>query len=103
MFDENSPSAVADFTPVVYLFGTHPKAQRRGVGSLLLAWVTELADREGFACWVTSSEMAVPVYKKFGFVVAEEITVPLPGDNVNGETYTHTCMLREPRKLEAVV
>ncbi|PTB39336.1 hypothetical protein M441DRAFT_70471 [Trichoderma asperellum CBS 433.97] len=59
---------------VVYLFGTHPKAQRRGAGSLLMAWVTELADREGLACWVTSSEIAVPLYKKFGFEVAEEIT-----------------------------
>ncbi|KAL7900311.1 acyl-CoA N-acyltransferase [Trichoderma sp. SZMC 28014] len=88
---------------VVYLCGTHPKAQRRGAGSLLMAWVTELADREGLACWVTSSEMAVPLYKKFGFVVAEEITVPLPGDNVDGETYTHTCMLREPKGLEVVV
>lgn len=68
-----------------------------------MAWVIELADREGLACWVTSSEMAVPVYQKFGFEVAENITVPLPGDNVNGETYTHTCMLREPKKLETVV
>ncbi|GFP57876.1 hypothetical protein TASIC1_0009021300 [Trichoderma asperellum] len=87
---------------VVYLFGTHPKAQRRGAGSLLMAWVTELADREGLACWVTSSEMAVPLYKKFRFEVAEEITVPLPGANVDGEMYTHTCMLREPKKLKTV-
>ncbi|KAL6904186.1 hypothetical protein GGI43DRAFT_381872 [Trichoderma evansii] len=88
---------------VVYLCGTHPKAQRRGAGSLVMAWVTDLADREGLACWVTSSEMAVSLYKKFGFEVAEEITLPLPGNNIKGESYTHTCMLREPRKLEAVV
>lgn len=100
---EYLPGVGIDSTLVVYLFGTHPKAQRRGAGSLLMAWVTELADREGLACWVTSSEMAVPVYKKFGFEVAEVITVPLPGDNINGETYTHTCMLREPKKLRAVV
>lgn len=67
-----------------------------------MAWVTELADREGLACWVTSSEMAVPLYKKFRFEVAEEITVPLPGANVDGEMYTHTCMLREPKKLKTV-
>jgi hypothetical protein len=68
-----------------------------------MAWVTELADRKGLACWVTSSEMAVPLYKRFGFVVAEEVTVPLPGDNIGGETYTHTCMLRKPKELEVVV
>lgn len=68
-----------------------------------MAWVTDLADRQGLACWVTSSEMAVPLYKKFGFVVAEDITVPLPGDNIGGETYTHTCMLREAKEQEAGV
>ncbi|KAM0250888.1 hypothetical protein ACHAQJ_008466 [Trichoderma viride] len=71
---------------VVWLFGTLPKAQGRGAGSLLMAWVIELADREGLACWLTSSLVAVPLYKKFGFEVVEEITVPLPGENVGGET-----------------
>lgn len=52
---------------------------------------------------MTSSEMAVALYEKFGFIVAEEINVPLPGDNIDGETYTHTCMLREPKELEVVV
>ncbi|QYT06154.1 N-acetyltransferase domain-containing protein [Trichoderma simmonsii] len=85
---------------VLKLIGTHPKAQRRGAGSLLMAWVTELADQEGLACWVTGSPMAVPLYKKFGFQVMEEITVDLPGSS-DGETYTHTCMLREPKKPEA--
>lgn len=65
-----------------------------------MTWVTELADQEGLACWVTGSPMAVPLYKKFGFQVMEEITVDLPG-NSDGETYTHTCMLREPKKPEA--
>ncbi|EHK19603.1 uncharacterized protein TRIVIDRAFT_68003 [Trichoderma virens Gv29-8] len=85
---------------ILKLIGTHPKAQRRGAGSLLMGWVTDLADREGLACWVTGSPMAVPLYKKFGFQVMEEITVELPGTS-DGETYTHTCMLREPKKPEA--
>jgi GNAT superfamily N-acetyltransferase len=96
------PVVKTNSSTVLYLFGTHPKAQRRGAGSLLMAWVTELADREGFACWVTGSPVAVPVYKKFGFEVVEEIIVPLPGDNVGGETYTHTCMIREPKKPSGV-
>ncbi|KAL7929863.1 acyl-CoA N-acyltransferase [Trichoderma chlorosporum] len=85
---------------ILKLIGTHPKAQRRGAGSLLMAWVTELADREGLPCWVTGSPAAVPLYKKFGFQVMEEITVDIPGTS-DGETYTHTCMLREPKKSEA--
>lgn len=83
-------------TAALKLFGTHPKAQRRGAGSLLMAWVTELADREGLPCWVTASPVVVPLYKKFGFQIMEEIVVQLPAGSGEG-TYTHTCMLREPK------
>ena len=81
---------------MINLFGTHPKAQRRGAGTLLMAWVIELADQEGLPCWVTGSPAATPLYKKFGFQVVEEIVVPLPA-SVGGGTYTHTCMIREPK------
>lgn len=81
--------------------GTHPKAQRRGAASLLMAWVTEVADRESLPCWVTASPDAVPLYKKFGFKVIEEVTVPLNDNNDQG-TYTDTCMLREPNGQQAI-
>lgn len=50
-----------------------PSHQRRGVGTLQLAWATELADEKGLTCWIQGSPAAVALYKKFGFKVEGEI------------------------------
>jgi GNAT superfamily N-acetyltransferase len=62
-------------SPHWYLDGlaVTPESQGRGIGSLLLQPVLDLADREEQSCCLyTSTERAVRFYQRQGFVVCEE-------------------------------
>ncbi|KAI0123557.1 hypothetical protein BJ170DRAFT_87728 [Xylariales sp. AK1849] len=79
------------------VLGTLPSYRRRGAASLLLAWATEIADREGLACWTEASPAALPLYQKFGFTAQDSVVTELD-ESAGGGTYTTTCILREPRR-----
>ncbi|KAH8668923.1 hypothetical protein BX600DRAFT_460968 [Xylariales sp. PMI_506] len=79
------------------MMGTLPSYRRRGAASLHLAWATELADREGIACWTEGSPMALALYHKFGFVDQGEVVSQL-AESAGGGTYTYTSILREPSR-----
>jgi len=51
--------------------------QGKGIGSALLRWGTDHADKNGVFCWVHSSESAWPAYAKSGFDVVETLDVDL--------------------------
>ena len=65
--------------PHYYLstLGTDPHFQRKGVGSALLQPVLDRCDEEGVPAYLESSkEINVPYYRRHGFEVTKEITVP---------------------------
>jgi GNAT superfamily N-acetyltransferase len=54
-----------------------PQHQRKGVGSALMKWVTDEADKHGVYMWVHSSEGAYKVYLNSGFEVVGTLDVDL--------------------------
>lgn len=74
------------------MLGTLPEHQGRGAGSLMMKWGVELADREGMDAYLESSPKGVGVYRKFGFVEQDEVTVNV---EAYGE-YKNLCMVRKP-------
>ena len=54
-----------------------PKFQARGVGSALLKWGTDTADKFGVFIWVHSSESAWTTYAKHGFEIVGILDVNL--------------------------
>jgi GNAT superfamily N-acetyltransferase len=54
-----------------------PEFQSRGVGSALLKWGTDTADKAGVFIWVHSSESAWKTYAKHGFEVVETLDINL--------------------------
>lgn len=54
-----------------------PEYQRRGVGSALLKWGTDIVDAKGVFAWVSSSDGAKDAYAKAGFEVARSFTLNL--------------------------
>jgi ribosomal protein S18 acetylase RimI-like enzyme len=65
--------------PHYYLstLGTDPHFQRSGVGSALLQPVLQRCDEEGIPAYLESSkDVNVPYYRRHGFEVTEEVTVP---------------------------
>ena len=52
--------------------GVHPRAQRRGVGTRLMAPALALADEAGLPCYLQTSDPAnVDYYRRFGFEVSQ--------------------------------
>ncbi|KAL3426334.1 acetyltransferase [Phlyctema vagabunda] len=66
-------------TRCMYVVGLSvaPAFQKRGVGSALLKWGTDLADTENVFIWVHSSEPAWSAYAKSGFEVIGTLDVDL--------------------------
>ncbi|KAE8549033.1 hypothetical protein EYB25_007548 [Talaromyces marneffei] len=55
------------------MISVNPAYQRQGIGSLLLQWGTEEADRHGWDSFLISSPAAITLYTKFGFQVVGEV------------------------------
>ena len=54
---------------------THPDYRRKGVGSLIINWGIEQADRLGLECFVEATKEGIPCYEHFGFKIIEENTL----------------------------
>jgi ribosomal protein S18 acetylase RimI-like enzyme len=71
------------------VLGVRPQAQRRGLGTRLIAPVLERADRDGVACYLESSDHAnVAYYERFGFVLLDDALALVP------DGPTHVAMRR---------
>ena len=78
--------------PLYYLFllGTRPGWQGRGLGSSLMAPVLEACDRDGAPAFLeATSERNKQLYLRYGFEVTDEIALP--------DEPTMWCMWRSPR------
>ena len=72
------------------MLGVEPSLQGRGIGSLLLQPVLELADRQKLACYLeTNNEKNLPFYERHGFSVKSQ------GQALENAPFTW-AMLREP-------
>ncbi|KAH7155778.1 putative GNAT family acetyltransferase [Dactylonectria estremocensis] len=85
------------------------KYEGQGIGSQLIRWGTEHADRHGVFCWVHSSEAGRHLFEKNGFKEVERLTIdmdqwavgPPPKNGVFGDRekwgeYTFRYMVRQP-------
>lgn len=81
---------------LVYL-GTRPTARGKGYARKLIQHVTEIADREGRACYLESSNVANPaIYRKYGFEERRKIHLQRAEKNVELD-----IMVREPAAVSS--
>jgi GNAT superfamily N-acetyltransferase len=81
ILEENHP----EDPPHWYLgiLGTHPDWQSRGIGAALLGPILTRADAEGLPIFLESSkDRNIPYYRRFGFEVSGELTVPNGGPHL---------------------
>jgi len=82
--------------PIVILHAlvTHPDHQRKGAGKLLLQRFVEEVDREGLETYLEASEIARPLYVRFGFAPTLEKVFDLEKYGKQGkEVNTVRCLL----------
>lgn len=71
-------SARTDMHIVLDMMSTHPDHQRRGAGSMLVKWGTEIADSLGVESFIDGTAAGKPLYERFGFKADDWIVVPVP-------------------------
>ncbi|MCJ1312464.1 hypothetical protein MMC25_006138 [Agyrium rufum] len=52
---------------------THPAYRRKGAGTMLMKWGTELADELGLESWVQATPLGKALYLHFGYEVVKEL------------------------------
>ena len=61
----------------LFILGTEPAAQGRGLGSALLAQVLARIDADGMPAYLESSnERNLALYGRHGFEITSEVTIP---------------------------
>ncbi|KAI0089124.1 hypothetical protein BDY19DRAFT_125776 [Irpex rosettiformis] len=77
---------------------TRPAMQGRGYGSALVRLVTDIADAEGRATWLGSSNVVnTGFYEYLGFRIVESITLGESDPTWNEDPIVVNLMIREPR------
>ncbi|KAL9601806.1 MAG: hypothetical protein Q9219_002296 [cf. Caloplaca sp. 3 TL-2023] len=75
---------------------THPSYQGQGLASALLRQGLERIDAESRRCYLEASPAGLPIYRKRGWKVVDEIRVDLSKHGVESPYVDHTpCMMRE--------
>ncbi|KAK0708233.1 hypothetical protein B0H67DRAFT_495469 [Lasiosphaeris hirsuta] len=80
---------------------TDPANQGQGAGRLLTRRVLEMAAADGLPVYLESTEVAVPMYEKFGFKAIDAFEMEIPtrsGSTALSEIYREVCMLWHPTK-----
>ena len=57
------------------MISVNPIYQRKGVGSLLMQWGCDEADRNGLDSYILASPVGVQLYRRFGFESIGEVCV----------------------------
>ena len=73
---------------VLNILFTHPDFRRKGVGSLIINWGIEQADRLGLECFFEATREGKPCYERFGFKVVEENTLHMEKEDPDKEWRT---------------
>lgn len=80
---------------------THPLYQRRGLANLHMEWGTKEADRLGVPLYLMSSNVARPLYERWGFSVVK--VLPVDDRDFGAESASERyCMLREAQAIPAI-
>lgn len=79
----------------LHLLVTDPEHHRRGAGSLLLRFGTEIADQAGLPGFLESTLVGRPLYARWGFEARHEEVWDLTRFGLEG-TDTSTVMIRPP-------
>ena len=77
-FSPKEVSRIADSVEVLEMLGVHEDYQKLGIGSSLIQWGTEQADRDCLETYLDGSEMGQPVYIKHHGFTPPGTYIPIP-------------------------
>jgi GNAT superfamily N-acetyltransferase len=81
------------------ILAVRPEYQRKGLGSMLLTPVLELADKDKAKVFVQASVKGLGLYLKHGWIEVDEILLDF--SPYGGEKQMKTALLiREPRSIQ---
>ncbi|KAL8723195.1 MAG: hypothetical protein Q9225_000461 [Loekoesia sp. 1 TL-2023] len=81
---------------VLRVLFTHPEYQGQGLASMLLRRGLEEIDARSQRCYLEATPAGLPIYRKLGWTVVDEIKTDLGKYGVANPSVEHTaCMMRE--------
>lgn len=93
-------ASIAPAIWVLDIIHVHPAHQQHGVGTLLLRWGTDLADRMDMSCYVETSLVGHSLFRKYDFEDVREMEIDLNKYKKHqyyyDQNYQHTVMVRHP-------
>lgn len=72
----------------MYIIFTAEPYRSRGVASMMMRAMTDVADAQHLPCWLESTELATHCYKKHGFEVVRTVDItpsPASSEEANDE------------------
>ncbi|KAF7940710.1 uncharacterized protein EAE97_006896 [Botrytis byssoidea] len=72
-------------THLAYQGGLHPKYRGKGIGTLLMDWGTNMADKLGLEGFIEASDNGRSLYQKHGFRTLMKLSIDLEKKNASGE------------------
>lgn len=60
------------------MLSTHPDHQRRGAGTMLMKWGTEVADSLGYEAFIEASSYGKHLYESWGFIAVPNEWIVIP-------------------------
>lgn len=84
---------------VLNLLDTLPAHQRRGAGTQLVRWGTDVADQHGLPCYLEASPEGYHLYRNFDFEDVENLDMDLTKWGGSG-THRFVCMIRPAHEVQ---
>lgn len=81
---------------VLHIIAADPAYHGRGIGAALIRCVLDVADAEGIPTYLEALPLAVPLYRRLGFVDVDRAVFDLAKAGMEGATAVLTIMVREP-------
>ncbi|KAJ5618376.1 hypothetical protein N7528_007019 [Penicillium herquei] len=95
MLEEGRKRHTTERDMMLDLLATLPSCQGRGVGTALLRWGIEVADRLQARIYLESTPEGYPLYLKYGWKKIDEATLDMEQHNGQGKD-TFVLMMRDP-------
>ncbi|KAI4867481.1 hypothetical protein F4820DRAFT_204096 [Hypoxylon rubiginosum] len=81
---------------LLHIIAADPAYHGRGIGAALIRCVLDVADAEGIPTYLEALPLAVPLYRRLGFVDVDRAVFDLAKAGMEGATAVLTIMVREP-------
>ncbi|KAG0649796.1 hypothetical protein D0Z07_3531 [Hyphodiscus hymeniophilus] len=101
LYQERASKLRSGVRCIIDMISTAPEHQRRGAGSMLIKWGTDIADARGMSTFVQGTKMGRHLYEPHGFIAERWVTVPVEEKWRDKPLIEYFSLERPPKILDS--